>query len=291
MKEAAPKTRQVVVITGASAGIGAALARVFAEHDHDLVLIARREGKLDALADEIAATGRRRPLVLPVDLTQPDAAGRIKSELAAHALEPQYIVNNAGFGLVGEAAQLDHLEQLAMIDLNIRFLTELSLAFVDTLSRSRGGILNVASVAGFLPGPGMAVYYATKAYVLSFSEALHHELMRRGVRVTVLCPGPVPTEFQARAGIPRVPFPSRNGMPRVVGSPALTCTAQEVSEAGYVALMRGRRVVVPGFGNKAVTLLTRLLPRRVLLEAVGHSQMMRARGSDRVLKKAVREAP
>jgi short-subunit dehydrogenase len=291
MKEAAPKTRQVVVITGASAGIGAALARVFAEHGHDLVLIARREAKLDALADEIAATGRQRPLVLPVDLIQPDAAARIKSELAANALEPQYIVNNAGFGLVGEAAQLDHPEQLAMIDLNIRFLTELSLAFVDTLSRLRGGILNVASVAGFLPGPGMAVYYATKAYVLSFSEALHHEMQRRGVRVTVLCPGPVPTEFQARAGIPRVPFPTRNGMPRVVGSNALTCSAQEVAEAGYDGLMRGRRVVVPGFGNKAVTLLTRLLPRRVFLEAVAHSQLMRARGSGRVLKKAVREAP
>jgi short-subunit dehydrogenase len=137
MKEDAPTTRKVVVITGASAGIGAALARVFAEHGHDLVLVARRESKLDALADEIAAAGGRRPLVLSVDLTQPDAAGRIKAELAANALEPQYIVNNAGFGLVGEAAQLDHAEQLAMIDLNIRFLTELSLAFVDTLTRFR----------------------------------------------------------------------------------------------------------------------------------------------------------
>jgi hypothetical protein len=142
MKEAAAKTRQVVVITGASAGIGAALARVFAAHGHDLVLIARREARLDALADEIAATGRPRPLVLPVDLAQPDAAARIKAELAAHALEPQYIVNNAGFGLVGEAAQLDQAEQLTMIDLNIRFLTELSLAFVDTLSRRRGGIMS-----------------------------------------------------------------------------------------------------------------------------------------------------
>jgi short-subunit dehydrogenase len=291
MKEAAPKTRQVVVITGASAGIGAALARVFAEHGHDLVLIARRATKLDALADEIAATGCQRPLVLPVDLAQPGAAERIKAELATRALEPRYVVNNAGFGLVGEAALLDHSEQLAMIDLNIRFLTELSLAFVDTLSRSRGGILNVASVASFLPGPGMAVYYATKAYVLSFSEALHHELGRRGVRVTALCPGPVPTEFQARAGIPRIPFPTRNGMPRVVGSNALTCTAREVAEAGYDGLMRGRRVVVPGFGNKVVTLLTRLLPRRVFLEAVGHSQLIRARRTDRVLKKAVRETP
>jgi uncharacterized protein len=137
----------------------------------------------------------------------------------------------------------------------------------------------------------MAVYYATKAYVLSFSEALHHELARRGVRVTVLCPGPVPTEFQARAGIPRIPFPARNGIPRVVGLPALALTADEVAVAGYDAFMRGQRVVVPGIVNKAVTLLTRLLPRRVFLEAVGHSQMVRIKASARVLKKAVRETP
>jgi uncharacterized protein len=290
MSQSAPTTRRVVVVTGASAGIGAALARVFAEHGHDLVLIARRESKLDALAAEIAAQGRARPLVLAIDLAQPDAGARIKAELAAHGLEPEYIVNNAGFGLVGEAAQLDHAEQLAMIDLNIRSLTELSLAFADTLARLRGGLLNVASVAGFIPGPGMAVYYASKAYVLSFSEALHHELARRGVRVTVLCPGPVPTEFQARAGIPRIPFP-RTGMPRVVGSNALTCTAEEVAEAGYEGLMRGRRVVVPGLANKAVTTVARLLPRRFVLEAVAHSQLVRRRRTNRVLKKAVREAP
>jgi uncharacterized protein len=290
MKQSAPTTRRVVVVTGASAGIGAALARVFAERGHDLVLIARRESKLDELADEIAAGGRPRPLVLPIDLAQPDAGARIKADLAAHGLEPEYVVNNAGFGLVGEAALLDHAEQLAMIDLNIRSLTELSLAFADTLARLRGGILNVASVAGFIPGPGMAVYYASKAYVLSFSEALHHELARRGVRVTVLCPGPVPTEFQARAGIPRVPFP-RTGLPRVVGSNALTCTAEEVAEAGYEGLMRGRRVVVPGLANKAVTVITRLLPRRFVLEAVAHSQLVRRRRTNRVLKKAIREAP
>jgi uncharacterized protein len=290
MNQSAPTTRRVVVVTGASAGIGAALARVFAQHGHDLVLVARRESKLAALADEIFAGGRPRPLVLAIDLAQPDAGARIKAELAAHRLEPEYIVNNAGFGLVGEATQLDHAEQLAMIDLNIRSLTELSLAFADTLARLRGGILNVASVAGFIPGPGMAVYYASKAYVLSFSEALHHELARRGVRVSVLCPGPVPTEFQARAGIPRVPFP-RTGMPRVVGSNALTCTAEEVAEAGYEGLMRGRRVVVPGIANKAVTMISRLLPRRFVLEAVAHSQLVRRRRTNRVLKKAIREAP
>jgi len=290
MKQSAPRTRRVVVVTGASAGIGAALARVFAAHGHELVLIARRESKLDALADEIAAQGRARPLVLAIDLAQAEAGARIKAELAAQGLEPEYVVNNAGFGLVGEAAQLDHAEQLAMIDLNIRSLTELSLAFADTLARLRGGILNVASVAGFIPGPGMAVYYASKAYVLSFSEALHHELSRRGVRVTVLCPGPVPTEFQARAGIPRVPFP-RTGVPRVVGSNALTCSAEEVAEAGYDGLMRGRRVVVPGLANKAVTIFSRLLPRRFVLTAVAHSQLVRRRRTNRVLKKAIREAP
>ena len=290
MKEAHPKTREVAVITGASAGIGAALARVFAEHDHDLVLIARRENKLNAVADEIAAAGRRRPLVLPLDLTQPDAIRQIKAELAAHALEPQYIVNSAGFGLVGNAVQLDHVEQFAMIDLNIRVLTELSLVFADTLGRLGGGILNVSSVAGFMPGPGMAVYYATKAYILSFSEALNHELKPYGVRVTALCPGPVPTEFQARAGVPRVPFSNRSGLPRVVGSNSLTWTAEEVAVAGYAGLMRGRRVVVPGFGNKAVILLTRLLPRRVFLEAVAHSQLKRAKGFDRILKKVVASA-
>ena len=116
-------------------------------------------------------------------------------------VEPDIVVNNAGFGLIGAAAALDRGEQLAMIDLNVRALTDLSLAFVGRARAPPGGILNVASVAGFLPGPGMAVYYASKAYVLSFSEALHHELAPRGVRVTALCPGPVPTEFQARAGV------------------------------------------------------------------------------------------
>ena len=257
MKEAAAKTRQVVVITGASAGIGAALARVFAAHGHDLVLIARREARLDALADEIAATGRPRPLVLPVDLAQPDAAGRIKAELAAHALEPQYIVNNAGFGLVGEAAQLDQAEQLTMIDLNIRALTELSLYFVDCLARHRGGILNVASVAAFLPGPGMAVYYASKAYVLSFTEALHQEWSGRGIRVTALCPGPVPTEFQSRA---KMELPSAAKM--------IELPPDRVAQIAYDGLMRGERVVIPGLGNKLAVAAMRLTPHALLLRAV-----------------------
>jgi hypothetical protein len=184
-----------------------------------------------------------------------DAARRIGDALIAYGLEPEIVVNNAGFGLVGAAARLDRAEQLAMIDLNIRALTDLSLAWAEVLQRRQGGILNVASVAGFLPGPGQAVYYATKAYVLSFSEALHRELSPRGVRVTALCPGPVPTEFQARAGVMNKSFPR-----------LLTKTAEEVALEGYRGLRAGRRVVVPGLANKIVVAMTHLLPRRWMLE-------------------------
>ena len=157
--------------------------------------------------------------------------------MARLGIEPEIVVNNAGFGLLGPAATLSRDEQLAMVDVNVRALTGLSLAFVGALERRRGGILNVASVAAFLPGPNMAVYYATKAYVVSFSEALHWELRDR-VRVTVLCPGPVPTEFQARAGFAGDPNPD-----------LLTQSADQVAEAGYRALQQGRRRVVPGLAE------------------------------------------
>ncbi|MET0632893.1 MAG: SDR family oxidoreductase [Xanthobacteraceae bacterium] len=245
----------VTLITGASAGIGTALAHTFAAHGHTLVLVARRENRLAELADAIAAKGHRKPFFLPVDLERSDAVERIGDVLVMLDLEPEIVVNNAGFGLLGAAAALDHVEQLAMIDLNVRALTELSLAFVDSLERRRGGILNVASVAGFIPGPRMAVYYATKAYVLSFSEALHYELAPKGVRVSALCPGPVPTEFQARAGIGTT-YP-----------PLLTRSAEQVAEEGYRGLKAGRRVVVPGFANKMVTAFTRFVPRPLLLWA------------------------
>jgi uncharacterized protein len=252
--------RPVTVLTGASSGIGRALARVFAEHGHQLALVARREAELDALADGIAAGNRKRPLVLAIDLARSDAPARISHELIARGLEPAFVINNAGFGLAGAATALDRTEQLAMIDLNVRTLTDMSLRWVESLTRHRGGILNVASVAGFLSGPNMAVYYATKAYVLSFSEALHLELNPRGVRVTALAPGPVPTEFQARAGI-------GGSLPRL-----LTCTPETVARAGYQGMMRGRRLVVPGLGNKLVTLMPRLLPRGLMLRLVQMSQ-------------------
>ena len=171
--------RPVTIITGASSGIGAELARVFARNGHELILVARRADRLDALADEIAGHGHPRPLVLALDLEKPDAGTCIDEALAANGLEPQFVVNNAGFGLVGAVESLDRAEQLAMIDLNVRTLTEFSLRWLEPMTRHRGGLLNVASVAGFLPGPGSAVYYATKAFVVSFTEALHREWKRR----------------------------------------------------------------------------------------------------------------
>lgn len=246
--------RPITLITGASAGIGSALARVYAANGHELMLVARRADRLATLADEIAGRGHRRPMIAAVDLQARDAVRQIDEQMASQGVEPEIVVNNAGFGLLGAAASLDHGEQLAMIDLNIRALTELSLAWVDALKRHKGGILNVGSVAGFLPGPGMAVYYATKAYVISFSEALHHELKPKGVRVTVLCPGPVPTEFQARAGINQEVFP-----------PLLTRSAERVARDGYRGLKEGRRMVVPGSANQVVTAILPMLPHGLLL--------------------------
>lgn len=257
----------VTLITGASAGIGVELARVFAAHGHALVLVARRADRLDALAEEIAGSGRTRPIVLAMDLGQRDAVARIAGELAARGLEPEIVVNNAGFGLSGDAASLSRDDQLAMIDLNIRALTDLSLAFVDSLERHRGGILNVASVAAFAPGPGMAVYYASKAYVLSFSEALHLELADRGIKVSALCPGPVQTEFQARSG-----------MTLPLAAKALELPAARVAQIGYDALMRGQRVAVAGVGNRLAVALMRFVPRGLLLRAVDQ-RTRRRRGS------------
>jgi short-subunit dehydrogenase len=245
----------LTLITGASSGIGAALAREFARRSHALVLTARREAELQTLADEIAAEGSPRPQVLPSDLGTPAGVASFAEALAARGLEPVFLVNNAGFGLLGDAAALDRARQLAMIDLNMRALTDLSLRLMEGITRQRGGILNVASIAGFLPGPGMAVYHASKAFAVSFSEALHAELAAKGVRVCALCPGPVPTGFFHRAGIPHGYFPS-----------FLARSAERVAREGYAGLMAGRRLVVPGGPNRIVTLLPRLLPRGLIAD-------------------------
>jgi short-subunit dehydrogenase len=257
-------TERVTLITGASAGIGTELARVFASNGHRVALVARRADRLAALATEIAAKGGAAPIVIPCDLEQPDAGDKIAAALAAEGVETEYLVNNAGFGLFGNAVELNRAEQLGIIAVNIRAMTDLVLRFSDQLIRNRGGILNVGSIAGFLPGPGMAVYYASKAYVLSFSEALRGELAPRGVRVTALCPGPVPSEFQARAGF-------EPGFDSAI----LNVSASDVASAGYRGLMANKRVVLPGLGIKIVPFMLRLFPRGFILAAVGRFQLRR----------------
>jgi hypothetical protein len=255
-------TERVTLITGASAGIGTELARVFASNGHRVALVARRADRLTKLAGEITAAGGTAPIVIPCNLEQSDAGDKVAAALAAAGVEVEYVVNNAGFGLFGNATELDRAEQLNIIAVNIRAVTDLSLRFSDSLIRYRGGILNVGSIAGFLPGPGMAVYYASKAYVLSFTEALRQELASRGVRVTALCPGPVPSEFQARAGF----APGFD-------SAILNVSAADVAQQGYRGLMANKRAILPGLGIKIVPLLLRLFPRGFILAAVGRFQL------------------
>jgi hypothetical protein len=245
----------VTLITGASSGIGAELARVFAAHGHELVLVARRERELMDLADELAGKGSKRPIVLAADLAQRDAVARIVAELKSRDREVANLINNAGFGLAGPSTVLDR-------------------TFAESVIRHRGGILNVASIVSFMPGPGMAVYYASKAYVLSFSEALHSELSGRGVRVTALCPGPVATGFQARAGISA----SAGGETSLVAIPA-----RRVAEIGYDALMRGKRVAVAGFGNRIVVFFMRYLPHTLLLPMLKARMRFTSKANEQVL--------
>jgi len=255
-------TERVTLITGASAGIGTELARIFAAKGHRLALTARRADRLNQLAGEIVAAGGAQPIVIVCDLEQADACDKIEAALASAGVELEYLVNNAGFGVFGRAVKRDRNDQLGMIAVNIRALTDLTLRFADQLIRNRGGVLNMGSIAGFLPGPGMAVYYASKAYVLSFSEAMRCELAPHGVRVTVVCPGPVLTEFQGRAGF-------RPGFDSAI----LKVSPAEVARQGYEGLMANKRAVLPGVLIKLVPFLLRFFPRSFVLAAVGGFQL------------------
>jgi len=262
--------RKIMLITGASGGIGADLARYAGLKGHDLALVARNRAALDALADEIARYPGRaapRPLVFDYDLAAPDAPAAVEAFVAHAGASVEFLVNNAGYGLLGEAAESDREAQLGIIDLNIRALTDLSLRFAKDLIANKGRLLNVASIAGFMPGPGMAVYYASKAYVLSFTEALSREWAPHGVTVTALCPGPVPTGFGARAGFAGI----MDWIKYVHVSP------EEVAEAGYNAMMTGKRVEIPGLIAKLLVAATAVTPKKLLLDNVAALQMRRKR--------------
>ena len=242
---------KAALITGASGGIGYELSKLFAADGYNLVLVARSQDKLDQAAAELSQGYGVNVLPLAVDLGDPAAPAEIHAALQAQSIRIDVLVNNAGFGVHGPFAQTEWAEELAMLQVNAVTLTHLSkLLLPGMLERGWGRILNVGSTGSFAPAPLMAVYGASKAYVLSFSEALGEELRGTGVSVTALCPGVTRTGFQARAGV---------GSTRYVQSG--TMTARQVAEIGYRALMRGQPVVVPGMANSALVLLSRFMPR------------------------------
>ena len=244
----------VALITGASAGLGVEFARQLSARGHRLVLVARRKDRLDALAAEL---GNAR--VVACDLGDPGAVAGLMADILAHVETVGLLVNNAGFGLRGRFASLDGPRQRSMIDLNCGALTQLAHAVLpDMMARKQGQILNVASTAAFQPGPGMAVYFATKAFVLSFTEALQEELRTTGITVSALCPGPTTTEFGAAAGL------APNG-----AIDKLSANAADVVRAGLDGLDAKRAVVIPGLLNKVGAQGHRLLPRAWLRRIAG----------------------
>jgi len=243
--------RRLALITGASSGIGAELARIHASRGGDLVITARRQKELERLKTDLESSHGSRVHVIVKDLAEPDAPQAIYNDLNTRGLRIDYLMNNAGFGNYGLFHQQDWARNEAMIKVNVLALAALTRLFLpDMVARRSGRVLNVASMAGFLPGPLQAVYYATKAFVISFSEAIANELAGTGVTATVLCPGPVETEFARQAGTQGV-----RGFARMA-------SAHEVAQAGYEAMLRGRTMIVPGSLNKLMIHgLLRLAPR------------------------------
>lgn len=260
--------RQLALVTGASSGIGLELAKLLAADAHDLILVARRVEALEALAAELRAAYGVAVHVWPADLAAPRAPEELQARAAAAGLAVDALINNAGFGALGEFADLPLDRQLGIVDVNLRALTELTHRFLQPMRRRRSGrIMMVASVAGFLPGPYMAVYYASKAYLQSFSLALAEELSGSGVTVTCVCPGYTATEFQAVADM--------NQADRLAQLQPMT--ASTVARIGYRALMSGRRLVVTGWKNRIGTFLMRFMPRTVLSRVVARLQRPSAR--------------
>jgi len=247
---------QTALVTGASMGIGVDLAECFAKDGYDLILTARSADALDDVASRLCAEYRIKATAIPADLGVPGGGEKLAAEIAARGLEVDALVNNAGYGIAGAFLGSDLTAQLGMIDLNDRALVELThIYWPRMLSRRRGGVLNVASTASFQPGPLMAIYYASKAFVLSFSEALWKEAEGSGVRVSCLCPGPTTSNFRARAG---------TGKTRL-SQASTPMTSAEVAALGYQAWKNNRRVIVTGARNAILASLVPFLPRRTLL--------------------------
>jgi short-subunit dehydrogenase len=254
------------LITGASAGIGLELAKRFAAAGHALVLTARRADELNRIAEQLKTAHKVDVYVFPLDLGAPDGPAKLHERVTAAGLTVDVLVNNAGFGTLGPFLDTELEKELAMIRLNVSALVDLCGRFVPAMkARGSGRVLNVASVAAFQPGPYMAIYYATKAFVLSFSEALWDELNGSGVTVTCLCPGPTRTEFADRAGMNETNLFSGGNVMEV----------GPVCDAAFRATMKGKRLVVPGFWNRVLIFAVRFAPRRMVLRIVRRYQQKR----------------
>jgi short-subunit dehydrogenase len=253
------KVKPAVLITGASGGIGEGFAHCAAGDGHPLVLVARNDAELQRVRGVVVARYAVPVTVIAADLSRDGACETLAKELEARAIAPGIVVNNAGFGLIGRAVKLGREDQLNMIDLNIRALSDLTLRYLPgMLAAGTGGVINVASVAGFVPGPNMAVYFATKAFVISFTDALSAETRGKGVTLTSLCPGPVETGFQARAGMKNARRLSRSAL----------LSAQAVADAGWRGFKDGERMVIPGVLNALTAYGLRAAPRRLILPFV-----------------------
>lgn len=245
------------LITGSSNGIGYELAHIHAEKGDDLVLVARNKCKLDVLKGILQKKHGIKVYTIEKDLSSSGAAREVFDEIHAQNITVDCLVNNAGFGDIGQFAESDWHKQERMIGLNVTALTHLTRLFLPgMIDRGFGKILNVASTASFQPGPTMSVYFATKAYVLSFSEAINHEVRKKGVTVTALCPGSTDTGFQAAAL-------GEEGHVRERNLPS----AREVAEYGYKAMMKGKAVAIPGFKNSIMATSVRFIPRSLVVKA------------------------
>jgi short-subunit dehydrogenase len=252
-------------VTGASSGIGRELAILCAQGGHDLVLVSRNQRSLAELAADLERRCGATSTIIPLDLATPPAPAALAAELLQRRLEIEILVNNAGFAMHGPLATGDLATALEVMQLNMITLTLLTRRLLPgMLERGHGRIMNVASTAAFQPGPYMAIYYASKAYVLSFTEAIAEELAGSGVTATALCPGPTTTGFQERAKLGDVPLFTRSILARA--------DPRRVAEAGYRGMMAGTRVVVPGFRNRVHVFLTRFLPRKTLAQIVSRVQ-------------------
>ncbi len=262
----APEHQKTALITGASVGIGYELARLFARDGYRLVLVSRHIGRLEEAKSKLEKESGTQVLLLPKDLAKPSSVEEIVSELKQGEIRVHVLVNNAGFGIYGAFTETDIEDEVRMIQLNLVSLTRLTKSLLKEMLRNGGGkILNVASTAAFQPGPLMAVYYASKAYVLSFSEALSNELSGTLVTVTVLNPGPTRTGFQKRAGVRQINPYNRFGI----------MDARTVAEAGYRGLMKGKTSVIPGWFNRLLIFSNRLGPRSTSAKVVRYLQEKR----------------